>query len=114
MKERVEALGRGESPSRVRLGLVLAPPRVARRMRRNVGLPELDGLLVRRVQEDGPAARAGIERGDLLVAAGGSQIEGVDDLYELLDRLSTSDTLELTVVRGTDERTLSVGLNGGS
>ena len=70
LREHVQALARGESPSRASLGLALAPARVARRMRHAVGLPERDGLLVRGVAEDGPAARAGIEQGDLVVGAG--------------------------------------------
>ena len=49
--ERVSALGRGESPTRRRLGVGLAPAHVARRLRRAVGLPERDGLLVREVEE---------------------------------------------------------------
>ena len=47
LRERVEALGRGEAPKRARLGVAIAPPRVARRLRRAVGLPERDGVLVR-------------------------------------------------------------------
>jgi serine protease Do len=112
LRERAEALARGESPSRVTLGLALAPPRAARRMRRAVGLPELDGLLVRRVAPDGPAARAGIERGDLIVAAAGEPIARVDDLYRTLDAATPGGTLELSVVRGADERTVVVSLDG--
>ena len=108
LRERVEALGRGEAPQRVRLGVAIAPPRVARRLRRAVGLPERDGLLVRAVEEGSPAERAGIERGDLIVAAGGRELERVDALYEALDGARADGKLELTVVRGTDERTVTV------
>ena len=66
-----DALGRGEAPARPRLGLALAPPRAARRMRAAVGLPEREGLLVRGVEAGSPAERAGLQQGDLLVAAGG-------------------------------------------
>ena len=86
----------------------MAPPRAARRMRRAVGLPERDGLLVRAVEENGPADRAGIERGDLIVAAGGREIEGVEALYSVLDQLPASGgELELAVLRGTEERTVT-------
>ena len=47
LRERIEALGRGESPEPTRLGVAVAPAHVARRMRRAVGLPERDGVLVR-------------------------------------------------------------------
>jgi S1-C subfamily serine protease len=62
------------------------------------------------VADDGPAARAGIEQGDLIVGAGGSPLAGVDDLYEQLDRSSPGATLELEVVRGTEERNVGVTL----
>ena len=38
-----------------RLGVAVAPPRVARRLRRAVGLPERDGVLVRAVEDGSPA-----------------------------------------------------------
>src|SRR3954462_44192 len=65
MRERVEALARGEEPVRPRLGVAIAPAHVARRLRGAVGLHERDGLLVRWVEDGGPAERAGIEKGDL-------------------------------------------------
>jgi serine protease Do len=108
LRDRVEALGRGETPRRVRLGVAIAPPRVARRLRRAVGLPERDGLLVRAVEDGSAAARAGIERGDLLVAAGERQLDHVDSLYEALDAARADGKLELTVLRGTEERTVPV------
>jgi serine protease Do len=108
LRERVESLGRGEAPKRVRLGVAIAPPRVARKLRRAVGLPERDGVLVRAVEEGSAADRAGIERGDLIVAASGRELERVDVLYEALDAARGDGSVELTIVRGTEERTVKV------
>jgi serine protease Do len=109
VKERATKLARGEAPSSPRLGVAVAPPRVARRMRRAVGLPERDGLLVRALDDDSAAARAGIERGDLLVSAGGRELAGVDALYDALDAVDPErGTLPLTFVRGTDEHSVEV------
>jgi serine protease Do len=108
LRERVESLGRGEAPRRLRLGVAIAPPRVARRLRRAVGLPERDGVLVRAVESDSAAERAGLERGDLIVAAGEREIDRVDALYEALDSARQTGSLELTIVRGTDERAVTV------
>jgi serine protease Do len=108
LRERVDALGRGEAPKRFRLGVAIAPPRVARKLRRAVGLPERDGVLVRSVEEGSPADRGGIERGDLIVAAAGREIERVEVLYEALDGARADGSLELTIVRGADERTVTV------
>jgi serine protease Do len=105
LRERIAALGRGEAPQRRRLGVGLAPAHVARRLRRAVGLPERDGLLVREVEDGSPAAGAGIAEGDLIVAAGGTAIATADDLF---DALAGSGPLELTLVRGVEELTVTV------
>jgi len=110
LRERVQALGRGEAPTRAQLGVAIAPPRVAKRMRRAVGLPARDGVLVRAVQDGSFAGRAGIERGDLIAAASGREIDRVDVLYEALDAAADSGQLELTIVRGTEERNVAVKL----
>lgn len=110
IRERVESLARGERPKAVRLGVAVAPPRLARRLRRSVGLPERDGVLIRAVEEGSAADRAGLERGDLIVAADGNEIGRIDALYEALDSALTAGRLELRTVRGTEERTVEVTL----
>lgn len=107
LRERVDALGRGEAPRRQRLGVAVAPSHVARRLRRSVGLPERDGILVRGVEEGSPAERAGIQQGDLIVTAGGRPVTDPDELVEALAQ--AGDTFEVTIVRGIEERTVSVG-----
>jgi serine protease Do len=102
---RIDALARGEAPARPRLGVALAPPRAARRLRAAVGLPERDGLLVRAVEPETPAAAAGLQPGDLLVAAGDRPLHGYDELF---DALEGGGELTLTVVRGTEEREVTV------
>jgi S1-C subfamily serine protease len=104
----VERLARGEAPRRLRLGVAIAPTHVARRLRRAVGLPDQAGVLVRSVAEASPAERAGIERGDLIVRAGTEDVDGVDALYRALDSITPEATLELELLRGADERRVSV------
>ncbi len=111
LRARVDALARGEEPARRRLGVAVAPGRVARRLRRSVGLPDRDGVLVRDVAGDGPGAAAGLERGDLIVSAGGRPVVRVDDLVDALDALEDGSRLELGVVRGADERTVGVSFD---
>ena len=107
LRSRVEALSRGESVERPRLGIAVAPARVARHLRRSVGLPERDGVLVRGVEDDSPAARAGIRDGDLIVEIAGTVVMEADQLQEII--ASNPMPFEIKVVRGTDERTVSVG-----
>jgi serine protease Do len=110
LRGRIDALARGESVQPPQLGIAIAPGHVARRLRRAVGLPDADGLLIREVSEDSPAARAGLARGDLIVAAAGQPTRSVDDLAGALRAAAPGGTVELTVLRGTDERTVQVTL----
>ena len=109
LRARVDKLSRGETPSRPRLGVGIVPPEVARNLRRSVGLPDADGLLVRFVEDDSAAAAAGIEQGDLITAAGGKALTNADELHDALEQAGT--TLELTVLRGTEQRTVTVTLS---
>jgi serine protease Do len=108
LRARVDALGRGETPSRRHLGVGLAPAHVARRLRRAVGLSERDGLLVREVEDDSPAARAGVAEGDLIVEADGKPVASADDLFDVLGSIAANQSLELTLLRGDEERTVQV------
>jgi serine protease Do len=107
LQDRAGALARGESAQTPRLGVAIAPNHVARRLRRSVGLPDVDGLLIRDVTEDSPAARAGITRGDLIVAAAGHPIRTPDDLFDAL-KAAPGGAIELSLIRGTDELTTQV------
>jgi serine protease Do len=110
-RAKVDRLAAGEEIKRPTLGIAVAPPYVARKLRRAVGLPDQPGILVRGVKEASPADEAGIERGDLITEADGNRIEGIDDLYTVLDGVPTK--LALKTIRGTTEhdRTLDLTTN---
>jgi S1-C subfamily serine protease len=82
---------------------------VARRLRRAVGLPDTDGLLIRDVADDSPAARAGLAQGDLITAAAGQPVRTPDDLFDAL-QAAGGGAITLTITRGTDEQTIQVTL----
>lgn len=106
LRERVDALVRGESPQRRTLGLGLAPAEISARLRASVGLPDRTGLLVRSVDPQGPATTAGVQVGDLVVGAAGADVTSVHDLHQALD--AAAGSLELRLVRGTEDLTVTV------
>lgn len=108
LRAQVEALGRGETPTRPRLGVALAPPEIARRMRRAVGLLERDGLLVRDVEDGSPADSAGLREGDLIVAAGGRDVRAIEDLQDVLE--GAKGRLDIRIVRGSEEHSVTATL----
>jgi serine protease Do len=106
LRRRLDALAQGETRNRPRLGVGLAPAHVARALRRSVGLPPRDGVLVRVVEEGSPAEAAGIQEGDLLVRAGDRELGSADDLFDALDAAAAE--LLVAVVRGVEELELTV------
>jgi DNA-binding MarR family transcriptional regulator len=101
-------LGFFEPDDRVapRLGVAVAPAATASRMRRAVGLPERPGVLVLKVSRETPAAVAGLERGDLIVGADGTETRSIGDLDRAVRK--AGDALTLDVVRGVEERSVEV------
>jgi serine protease Do len=106
LQSTIADLAAGKSVERPRLGVALAPPDVAAKLRASVGLPQREGLLVRGVEPDGAAANAGIVEGDLLVAAGDTALVSIEALHDVL--ADAGETLTLNVVRGNDERTVEI------
>jgi serine protease Do len=101
LRAKVETLARGDEPRSPRLGVAIAPAHVARHLRRAVGLPEREGLLVRAVEDGSPAARAGVREGDLIVTAEGEPVSDFDALVDALE--AAEGGVRLGIVRGTEE-----------
>ena len=108
LRDRLAELSAGRSTSRRRLGISVVPSAVARRLRRSVGLPDRDGLLVRGVEGGSPADDAGLTAGDLIVKAGDRDIATADDLWEVLDALGAGTAIALGIVRGTEHLVIEV------
>ena len=104
LKARLDGLAAGKQTDKPRLGIALAHPRAARKLRAAVGLPERDGLLIRAVVDGSPAATAGLQQGDLIIGANDAPVTSFDELYEALD----GESIRLRVLRGTEERDVAV------
>ena len=59
---------------------------------------------------DSPAMKAGLQAGDIIAAVDGKEITLDHPLPEILGDLSKGDTLELLIIRGGEERNISVTL----
>lgn len=105
LRDRAADLAEGRSTAPPRLGVALVGARHARRLRAAVGLEPVDGLLVRGVEPDSPAERAGLRRGDVIVAVDESPLTDPDPLYAALDAADGRE-LSLTVARGSEHLTI--------
>ena len=108
LTETVDRLREGNPAGGVRLGVGVAPNEVVRKLRRSVGLDEIDGLLIRNTEEGSAAAAAGIREGDVLTSLNGVDLHSIDDLYESLASTSAGDTVRAALVRGVEELTVDV------
>jgi len=81
------------------LGLAGANLPLARRLARHFELDNARAVRVESVEKGGPASRAGVEAGDLIVRFAGQPVNGIDDLHRLLTGERIGAESVLTVVR---------------
>ena len=93
----IAALMRDGRVRRAYLGLICVPAPVPAPLRERVGRAE--GLRVAEVVPAGPAARAGLRPGDLLLSAGASPVTRAQDLQRLMLSEAIGRPLAVTVMR---------------
>ncbi len=84
---------------RSRLGLSGQTVPIATRVRRFHQLSQASGVLVLDVVADTPAAIAGVQRGDIVVAFDGVPITGVDDLHRMMTAERAERMVPLVLLR---------------
>ena len=94
----VSALMRDGRVRRAYLGVVVAPAPVAPVWRPQLG-GRATGLRVASVVSGGPADRAGLRTGDLLLTAGGHEVATAQDLQRLMFAEAIGRPLPITVMR---------------
>jgi 2-alkenal reductase len=73
-------------------------------------LTQAQGAYITQVMPNTPAARAGLQEQDVIVAVGGQALNDTYSLFTALLRYKPGETVALKVVRGGKEMTLSIAL----
>ncbi|MFZ9671349.1 MAG: PDZ domain-containing protein, partial [Burkholderiaceae bacterium] len=73
-----------------------------------LGLPSAKGALVRNVEAGGPAAKAGVEPGDIVLGFAGKPVNRVSDLPRLVGNTKPGSQADLKVWRRGSEKLLKV------
>ncbi len=73
-------------------------------------LKEVKGALVKGVQPDSPAAKAGLELGDVIIAVDGQPIADATELTTTLAQHQPGDTVKIAYIRKGETRNISVKL----
>ena len=76
----------------------------------SLGLKSAEGALVAEPQADGPAAKAGIQSGDVITAVNGQPVRDARDLAKKISSLPPGSSVKLNVISKGSEKTLTMTL----
>src|SRR5262245_16130429 len=76
----------------------------------SLGLSQVKGALVSAVSDGSPAEKAGVKRGDVILALDGQAVNDSNQLRNHVSRLKPGTTVDLTILRGGQEKHVSVRL----
>lgn len=84
---------------RAYLGIAGQVRPIGRRIQRHLELQAATAVEVVSVEEEGPAHRAGVREGDLMLSVNGKSVASVDDIHRLLTGWTGGSPLSLTILR---------------
>ena len=102
----VEQLKKTGKVERGYLGVTIQP--VDRGLAESFGLDKPTGALVSDVVPESPAAAAGIKAGDVILEFDGQEVAEAADLPPIVGRTGVGETVDVTVLREGERRTLEV------
>ncbi len=68
------------------------------------------GLIVLSLEPEGPAAKAGVLIGDILVSLGGTTVDDTEDIQSVLEGHAVGQTVEAGFLRGGTSRTIAIAI----
>ena len=102
----IDALRRGQRPARGYFGVGLQP--LEESIASSLGLPKERGELVRSVVPSGPAARAGIQQGDVIVKVNGQDVTPDETASYIIANTTVGSRVPIEIIRDGRRQTLQV------
>ena len=102
----IDSLRRGQRPERGYLGVGLQP--LDENIAESLGLPKDRGEIVRSVQPGTPAAKAGLQQGDVIVRVNGRDVNPDQTVSYLVANASVGTRIPLEVIRNGRRQTINV------
>ncbi|MDR5868218.1 DegQ family serine endoprotease [Halomonas koreensis] len=88
------------------LGVMIQP--VSRELAESFGMDNPEGALIADLDPEGPAARGGLEAGDIILEVNGQEVARSSNLPRLIGRVAPGGEVSLTVLRGGERETLDL------
>ena len=76
----------------------------------SLGLKKAEGAMVDEPQNDSPAAKAGIQSGDVITAVNGTAVKDARDLARTIGTMAPDTTVKLDVIRNGETKSVSLTL----
>jgi len=73
---------------------------ITRVIAHSYGLPDIKGALIADVEPGSPAARAGLQPGDIVRSIGGTVVSSASEVNKIFDAMGIGANAEIAVIRG--------------
>jgi S1-C subfamily serine protease len=93
---------------RAYIGIAAQQFTVSRRLRHAAGLVQESAVMIASLEPGGPAERAGLRAGDIILALDGTAVTGADDLIRILAGEKIGRTVEIETLRSGSRHALSL------
>ena len=92
--------------TRGRIGVVIQS--VTQDLAESFGMKTPKGAIVSQVEKDGPAAKAGLQEGDIITAVNGKDIDDSVDMPVIIGSMAPGSTAKLSVIRNNKNITIDI------
>ena len=92
--------------TRGRIGVVIQS--VTQDLAESFGMKTPKGAIVSQVEKDGPAAKAGLQEGDIITAVNGKAIDDSVDMPVIIGSMAPGSIAKLSIIRNNKDMTLDV------
>lgn len=92
--------------TRGRIGVVIQS--VSQDLAESFGMKAPKGAIVSQVEKDGPAAKAGLQEGDIITAVNGKAIDDSVDMPVIIGSMAPGSIAKLSIIRNNKDMTLDV------